>query len=57
MDYVDSVMVLMIYMVPFLLLISTVGLITDYLVPRIPELDRWLERITDKIFLIDDENK
>jgi len=46
-DTIDCLLVFLIYMLPFMLLLCVGGLIADYVFPRIPFLNRWLESLPD----------
>ena len=46
-DTIDCLLVFLIYMVPFMLLLGIGGLLADYVFPRIPFLNRWLDSLCD----------
>lgn len=46
-DTVDCLLMFLIYVVPFMLLLGIGGFIADYIIPRIPFLNRWLESLPE----------
>ena len=49
----ENLLILLIYMFPFLLVLSIGGIVADYILPHIPFINRWLESLPD----FDDEEE
>lgn len=50
-DMAENLVVLLVYMVPFFVLLGIGGIISDYILPRFPKAERFIFRIFD----IDDD--
>ena len=43
----ENLLMLLIYLVPFLTILGVGGLVAEYILPHIPFINRWLESLPD----------
>lgn len=46
-DMAENLVVLLVYMVPFFVLLGVGGIISDYILPKFPKAERFIFRIFD----------